>query len=600
MRFLSTLAASALGTLIAFGVIFFFLFFFLFAISLSADTEPQIQSSSVLVVRVDGEIPEQSVRDPLAEVFQEDVPAYDLLDLKAALRNAAADDRIEGVWLQLRSASSGWATLQEVRRALVEFQESGKPLIASAEDFGMGEKEYFLATAADSIFAAPLAPFEFNGFFLNQVFFKNALEKFDVDPQIVRAGKYKSAVEPFLRADLSEDNREQLSALLEDVNSRFMEAVAERRSLDVPRLQEIADESAVLTIDGALIRNFIDGALYRNQVEDLFKERLGYDADDDLVTTTVPAYSQISASDVGIEPTGDGEIAIVYGIGAIVSGDAPELEVGADQLYSNAFIQAVDEARTRSQVEAIVIRIDSPGGSAAASEVMWNAVQRAASEKPVVVSMGNTAASGGYYIAAPADTIVADPLTITGSIGVFGLFFDASGFFEENLGVTFDAVRTSPLADMYSGLRPVSEREQRLLESSIDTTYQTFLRRVATGRGLTVAQVDSIAQGRVWTGTDAKEVGLVDVLGGLSEAVAIAGQMANMGDGPYRTRILPRPQTFFERFNSALTQQARHAWMRLTASPLERAWVEQQAVLRRLARDHGTVQARLPVDLHVQ
>jgi protease-4 len=258
------------------------------------------------------------------------------------------------------------------------------------------------------------------------------------------------------------------------------------------------------------------------------------------------------------------------------------------------------EQATEGDAAAIVLRIDSPGGSAPASEVMWNAVRRATEVKPVIVSMGGQAASGGYYIAAAADTIVANAQTITGSIGVFGTLFDASDFFNDELGVTFDAVQTSELADLGSVAEPLGQAERRLLEQSIEQTYDTFVARVAEGRGLSDDSVRVLAQGRVYTGTEAQDVGLVDELGGLREALQLAGRRAGLGDGPYRVQIYPRPLTFAERLNKALTGQSARLWTRLTTSEFERAFVQQRATLRRLVRDHGTIQARLPVELTVR
>lgn len=603
MRFLSTLVASALGTLLAFGVMVLFFFLFIFAVALSGEPEPSVSTGSVLVVEVDGPIPERQSEDPFARAFGPEGASYDVLDLKGALRKAAVDRRIDGVWLQLRGTNASWATLEEVRSALEAFKkESGKPLIASSRDFGLTEKTYFLASTADSVFAAPQAPFEYNGFYITTEFFQHALDKLDIEPQVVRAGKFKSAVEPFIRDDLSDENRLQLNALLESQNSRFMQAVAKNRSLDTATLDTMADTGAILSVDDAVEAGLIDGIRYHDEVADLIKEQMGYEPNDNLRTTKVSRYKGISGSSVGLEPTGDGEIAVVYAEGSIVSGKSDDTIPisGPGFIGSETFAEAMRNARTSDRVKAVVLRINSPGGLVSASESMWHAIKRTAEEKPVIASMGGVAASGGYYIAVAADSIVADPLTITGSIGVFGLFFDASGLFENKLGVTFDGVSTSPYADIYSGLRPFSENERQLLETNIDETYQQFLERVAEGRGMTVEAVDEIAQGRVWSGEDARRVGLVDTLGTLGDAIRMAAQKVGLGDGPYRVRLLPRPKTFIERLNEALYTRAAQAWMHVTSSPLERSLMEQQRVLRDLARTHGTAQARLPYTLHIE
>jgi protease-4 len=597
MRFLSTLLASALGTLIAFGVLVLFVFFFFFALALSGDQKPPVTPNSILVAEIDGSIPERVSDDPFQQAFGGGAD-YDLRDLQSALRNAAADDRIRGVWLRMKGTNASWATLEEVRSSLLAFRESGKPVIASSGEFGMGEKEYFLATAADSVFSAPVSPFELNGFVSTATFFKNALDRLNIESKTVRAGKYKSAVEPFLREDLSEPNRQQLTALLETTNSRFKEGVSATRGITPDELEQMADENAVLDAAVAAERGLIDGLRYEDEVVDVFRGVLDLAASADVPTIGLDNYSRQSASDAGITTTGNGSVAIVYAEGQIIPGESPDFSSNG-QIGSTTLIEAVRDAQEASDVKAIVLRVNSPGGSAAASEVMWRALQDASEDKPLIVSMGNLAASGGYYIAAPADTIVANPTTITGSIGVFGQFFNTREFFEEELGVTFDAIQTSPYADIYSFVEPFSDAERRLLAASIDRTYDTFLERVAAGRGMDTSAVNDVAQGRVWSGRDALDAGLVDTLGTLEDAIAIAGRAGGLGEGPYRTRILPRPKTFFERLNQELYGQAASIWQSLGRSEVEQELLRQKRMLEQAVGQHGTVQARLPFDIRI-
>ncbi len=601
MRFLSTLAASTLGVLLAFGLLLLVGFFFVFAVSLSSDTTPQVADGTVLKVTLDGPLPERMADDPFAKAFGGG-PAFDLLDLRSALRKAQADDRIAAVWLDVKRPQAGWATLHDVRRALDDVRTSGKLVLASAADFGYDEAGYFVASAADSVFATPLAPFEFNGFDLTATFYKGTLDKLGIEPEIVRAGKFKSAVEPFLRRDLSEPNRLQLQTLLDNQNRVFMQAIAARRDLDAAALTAMARDDALLSVEAAVERGLVDALRYPGDVEATLRARAGTDDGDDLKTIDVSTYARVPASEAGLTPTGDGSVAIVYAEGGIVSGESQNDDFSGqtNAVGSTTLAETMREAREDDKVKAVVLRVSSPGGSAAASEVMWNAIRTTAAEKPVIVSMGDVAASGGYYIAAGADSIVADPLTITGSIGVFGVLLNARAFFEDDLGVTFDGVRTSPYADLYSGIKPLSDAERRLLEQNIDTVYQTFMQRVADARGLAVDSVDAVAQGRVWAGADAREVGLVDQLGGLGDALQIAGRRGGLGEGPYRVRILPRPKTFFERLGESFSGQSTALWTRLTTSELERHVVRQQAALRRAARDHGATQMRLPADLTIR
>ncbi len=595
MRFLSTLAASVLGTLLAFGLVVFVVVFFFFALALSTDTAPSVTDGSVLTVPLQGTIPEKAADDPFRQAFGEG-PTYDLRDLQTALRNAAQDDRIEAVWLRMKGTSSQWGTLEEVRQAVKRVSASGTPVIASSEEFGMSEKDYFVASAADSVYVGPQSSFEYNGFATILSFFEGAFEKLGVEPQVIRAGKFKSAAETFVRSDLSEENRLQLNALLNTINTQFTEAIAADRSLSAEALDQMADETPLLTASAAVEEGLVDGLHYEDEVRDVLEDLVPTSpTTSGLPTVSLSKYKRISASSAGVSYTGTGTIDVVYAEGSIVPGDPSESPFGGQQsLGAGTLIDALEEARTNASTEAVVLRVNSPGGSASASEAMWRAVDRTAQEKPVIVSMGDVAASGGYYLAAAADSIVANPTTVTGSIGVIGLLLNTQELFEDQLGVTFDGVQTSPYADMYSSSRPLSSQERRLIGQSIDQTYNTFLERVAEGRGMDTSAVHEVAQGRVWSGQDAREVGLVDTLGSLQSAIAMAGQAANLGDGPYRTRELPRPQTVLERLNESFSTQATQLWHATLSTPLERKLWRHRRVLDRVVGTDGTVQTRLP------
>lgn len=596
MRFLSTLTASVLGTLLAFGLIIFFLFFFVFALAMAGgDAAPTVQPGSVLTVPIEGSIPERTTNDPFRQAFG-DGPSYDLRDLQTTLRNAGRDGRIEAVWLRMRGTSASWGTLEEVRAAVTRLRENGTPVIASSDEFGMGEKDYYVASAADSVFAGPQTSFEYNGFSTTSTFFKKAFDKLGVEPEIIRAGKYKSAVEPFIRSNLSDPNRQQLNALLSTVSTQFTSAIAANRGLSPETLDRLAKDDAILQAKTALDEGLIDGLKYEDEVRALFRDRLDRPDGSELSTVSVSTYKRIPASDAGVSQTGTGEIAVIYGEGQIVPGDPNQSPFGqnAPIMGSTPLVEALNTARTSSSTKAVVLRINSPGGSAAASEAIWRAVHRTAQEKPLYVSMGGVAASGGYYVAAPADTILANSTTTTGSIGVFGLLWNAESLFEDKLGVTFDAVSTSPYADLYAPNKPLSDSERRLLGNSIDHIYTTFLQRVAEGRNMDTSAVHDVAQGRVWSGRDAKEVGLVDTTGGLRDAIALAGKAAGMGDGPYKTRTLPRPKSVFERLNEQFAAQAAQIWQSMAATPLERKLWQHRRVLKRITGTSGTVQARMP------
>jgi protease-4 len=377
-----------------------------------------------------------------------------------------------------------------------------------------------------------------------------------------------------------------------------METVAEARGASVESLNQLADEGAFLTSAMAEEEGLVDGLLYEDQVRDRLRSLTDGGMTGDLSTVSVGSYRRVSLSAAGQSYTGTGQVDIVYAEGNIVTG-APEespFGSGSEALGSTTLTEALETARTSASTKAVVLRVNSPGGSAAASEAMWRAVKRTSAEKPVIVSMGDVAASGGYYLAAGADSIVADPTTTTGSIGVFGLLVNAEDFFQNKLGITFDGVNTSPYADLFSPTKPLDDAERRLIAQSIDQTYQTFLQRVADARGMSVAAVDSVAQGRVWSGRDAMEVGLVDTTGTLADAVAMAGQAAGLGDGPYRTRPLPRPKTFVERLSEQFATQARQVWMSTTKTAVgETLWRKKQ-MLDRVIGSQGAIQARLPFE----
>ncbi|HMB91545.1 MAG TPA: signal peptide peptidase SppA [Rhodothermales bacterium] len=595
MRFFSTLVASTLGTLVALGLMFFIAFLFILALAASSSEQPMVRTGSVLVVDLSGPIPEQVSGDPFAQAFGGEAP-YDLYDVTRALQRAAVDDRVEAAWLQIHGVMAPWASLQEVREALLAFKETGKPIYATSGDYAMDEADYFLASVADSVFAEPEGFFEFNGFFLEVTFFQEMLEKLDIEPQIVRAGTFKSAVEPFIRNNLSPENEMQLQALLDTQNEVFLQAIADSRNWDIDRARTLIETEGILTADEALEAGLLDDLLFTDQIESLFKTRLGLDADDDLRQISIDSYVNVSDEDAGVATGDDGEIAVVYAVGTIMPGKSS----GIDVVGSETFNKAMRKAREDEDVSAVVLRVNSPGGSASASDAMWREIKLTSDEKPVIVSMGDLAASGGYWIATAGDYIIADALTLTGSIGVFSLFFDISDFLDNKLGITLDGVQTNPYADMFSGTRPLSPAERAVLQRSTDDTYQRFLEKVAASRGLDVAQVDSVGQGRIWTGQQALEIGLVDQLGDLDDAIALAAERADLEPGTYRTRLMPAPRTFMDELNEAFGVRMAKLWRGIHSSSAERALARQVRLLEHLIDTQGTTQARLPLEIKIR
>jgi protease-4 len=600
MRFLSTLAASTLGTLAACAILFVLGLTFLFAVAAASDPAPAVRPGSVLVAELAGSWPESVSGDPLARALGGEA-ALDLHDVTRGLRRAAADRRIGAVWLRLGGVTAPWASLQAVRRQIEAVRLAGKPVYATSDTYMVGEKDYFLASVADSVFLDSESLFEFNGFRASVVFYAGLLERADIQPQAIRAGRFKSAVEPFLRSDLSEDGELQLRAVVSDIEEHFVAAVASSRNLEPERVRQLLGDADVGSARDALGAGLIDRLLFADQVEDLLADRLDQDSDARLRTVKLRDYARVPDASAGM-PTGrEGEIAVVYAEGDIVAGRSggPALPgVTGRGLGAETFAEAMREARRTESVDAVVVRVNSPGGFAPAADAMRREIELTAAEKPVILSMGDVAASGGYWMATAADTLVAEELTITGSIGVFSLLFDFSGLFERHLGVTFDGVQTGPSADAMSFMRPLTAQETARMERDIDQVYQSFLEKVSESRGMTIDEVDGLAQGRVWTGRDALDRGLVDVLGGLSDAVDLAAARAGLAPGTFRVRELPRPRSFLERLAGTMETRM-HGFARSLGfgmDPRLEALVAEMGALQRLS---GSPQARMEARIEV-
>jgi len=601
MRFFSTLVAATLGSLIALGMLFFFGFLFLIALAASSgqSATPRILNQTVLVMELEGSIPEVAAEDPFATAFgRSSTP--DLIAINRALRMAAADDRIEAVWLQIGSLGSGWATLQEVRAALERYKASGKPLYASGITPMLTEAEYFIASAADSVFLAPGTLFEFNGFVLTAEFYKPLLDRLNIGVEVIRAGTFKAATEPFTRTNLSPENRTQLNALLQAQNTVFMNTIAASRNRSADALNERARTNPVLTAEGALEAGLVDGLKTFSEVEAFLTNR---SSRDELRTVSLSTYARSSPKDAGLTVPSSraNQVAIVYANGAISDGKdsgAPSpFSGGSSDVKDRPFVEAMQEAMDNDRVSAIVLRINSPGGSVSASEAMRRAIEEAAGVKPVIVSMGDVAASGGYWIATAADTILAQPLTITGSIGVFSLSLRLTDFLSNKVGITFDQVETSPFAGMFSGIQPLQPAGRALLQTYVDSTYGDFLGLVQQARGFSRDQADNLGQGRVWIGTDALDLGLIDAHGGLYDALRIAAVRGGIDPDMIPIRILPRPKTTLERLSESLNSRVR-AWS--ARSPIERQVRDIVQTVEGFAARNHVVQAWLPLHLHIR
>lgn len=593
MKFLKVLTASTLGALLAFAILSFFGFLFLIALAAAGESQPPIRAGSVLVMDLSGAVPEQVSGDPLTQAFLDEA-AYDLHDLRAALEEAATDSRIDALWIRPFNVTESWATMEAIRRSVEAFKASGKPVIASGRNFYMGESEYFLASAADSIYLDPEAIFEFNGFAMTSMFYKGLFDKLGVEPIIIRAGDYKGAVEPYTRSSLSPENREQLQAYVDDVESLFVGTVADARGLDAEAVESMMDHDVLFSSTDALKNGLVDGLLFSDQVKDRVAQAVGRDPGDDLPTVSMAGYAaQVRRG------SSSNRIAVVHIDGAIMAGSSEGggLVPSGSMAGSDTIVKAIRAARERRGVQAMIVRIDSPGGLAPAADAMLREVEITAESMPVIISMGDVAASGGYWIATGGEHIVAESTTLTGSIGVFSMFFDISAPLEDRLGLSFDTVESGPSADMFSGYRTWTRAERAALERFTDLTYDAFLQKVAEARGMTKEDVHAIARGRVWTGTDAVDVGLVDELGGLDVAVQRAVEAAGMDPEDVMLVSYPSTPTFIEQLGMTSTVAARavSTWFGWAQQP-----EAQLETLRAELMNHGQVQARMPWSVTVR
>ncbi len=524
--FFKMVFASMLGLFLSF--ILFFLFIVILVSAGSDSDKVEIKDNSVLHLTLTGPIPDRSSDNPFSSFSFDGLgeTAMGLNDVLDNLEKAAANPSVKGIFLDLTNLMTGIATIEEIRNALLEFKKSGKFIYAYSEVFS--QPTYYLATAADKIYLHPTGLAELKGLRSEILFFKGTLDKLGVEPLVFRHGKFKSAVEPFIQDKLSDSNREQVRTFLFSIWNHMLKGIASGRKLSEDELRKISSELLVTNAPAAKQYKLVDDLKYRDEVLEMLKTKTGAESIDKLELVTL---NDIKDSEDTREKRKGDKIAVVYAEGDIVDGEGQDGQIGSVDCS-----KAIRKARLDEKVKAVVLRVNSPGGSALASETIWREVVLTKKVKPVIVSMGNLAASGGYYIAAPADVIVASPNTITGSIGVFGLFFNGKGLANQ-LGVTIDTVKTTPMADIMSSSRGVTPREAEIIQAEIERIYDNFISRVAEGRKMSKADVDSIAQGRVWTGADAKRLKLVDEFGGLERAIELAAQKAKLDN--YRIMELP-------------------------------------------------------------
>ena len=560
------------------------------------NNEPAIEHNSVLALQVAGSLPDYVAPDPLRRFFGN--TDQSLSNLILQFKKAKVDDRIKAIILDVDMAGAGWGKSEEIRDAIADFRSSGKPVYAYMEY--ATDKEYYIASACDKIYLAPPGELFINGLAANVMFFRGSLDKLGIYPDMVQMGKYKTAVETFTRKDMSDANREFINSLLDDLFNRYVEAIAKARGKSGDQMRAIIDDAPYSAAKSKEL-GLIDGVAYRDELEKELKTTLGYKQSDELRIVGSGAYSEVEPESLGLDK---GErIAVIYATGDIGSGRSENSPGSSQSIGSDTLSKAIKDAGEDKTIKAIVIRVDSPGGSGLASDIIWHAVEEAKAKKPVVISMSDVAASGGYYISTGANKIIAEPSTITGSIGVFAGKPVLKGFYDW-LGISNEYVLRGKTAGMFRESEKFTPEERTKFEELIKHTYyDDFVPKVAKGRNKTPEYVDSVAQGRVWTGAQGQERGLVDEFGGLDRAVEVAKELAKIpkDKGVHRV-ILPYPHTFLQGLLSEGDEtrvQAKQQQAILAALPEDtRRALRYMTVLDRMKRGESSL--LMPFDLVIK
>lgn len=588
--FLKLVFATVIGIFVS-----FFLLFIIGASLGSGSGSAKISSNSILKLKLVGDLPDLTVDDPFSEIdplsgsFNTE-PIVGLKDLKSVIEAAINDDKIKAIWLNTDELGAMPANAMELVRTLQKFKDSGKLIYAYSNN--LSESSLIINSVADKSYLNPMGNVDFNGMASEIIYYTGLLEKAKVKPMIFYAGEFKSATEPFRLKSMSEENRLQVETYLNSIYSNFLDQLSSNRKISKDSLITLANNLDVFMAADAFKYKLVDGLKYEDEVETELKEKFGYKKDDPLKLVSYNKYkSSLDASKVDSKGNSKNKIAVIYAEGNIEDGDAT-----TGVISGNHYRKLIKEAREDENVKAIVLRVNSPGGSAFASEQILRELELAQQKIPVVVSMGNLAASGGYYIASKANKIVAEPTTITGSIGVFGMVFDIHDALNGHLGLTFDRVKTNDYADFGSTLRPWTDKEKELLTKSVQQTYDIFLTHVSKGRKMSKEDVDKVARGRVWTGEDAKKLGLVDTLGNLQTAIEIAQNLAQIDN--YQIKNLPESKSFSDMIIEKITGSKEESVDEALANVFgdEYYYIKQMSQLQKMQG----VQARVPYAIRIK
>lgn len=585
--FLKFTLATVTGIVISSVVLFFISILVVFSMVSSSESETQVRKNSVMMLDLNGTLAERSQENPLDLIMKDDYKTYGLDDILSSIKKAKENEDIKGIYIQATSLGAGFASLEEIRNALKDFKESGKFVVAYGDAYTQGL--YYLSSVADKVLLNPQGMLEWRGLAATPMFFKDLLEKVGVEMQVFKVGTYKSAVEPFISTEMSAANREQINVYLSSIWGQITSAVAESRNLSVEALNKEADRMLMFYPAEESVKNgLVDTLIYKNDVRDYLKNLAGIDKDDNMPVLGIQDMINVKKN-VPRDKSGN-VIAVYYAYGEIDGGSSASTDEG---INSEKVIKDLRKLKDNENVKAVVLRVNSPGGSAYGSEQIWYAVNQLKKEKPVIVSMGDYAASGGYYISCNADTIVAEPTTLTGSIGIFGMMPNAKGL-TEKLGVNFDVVKTNPYADFGNLTRPMNDGEKGLMQMYVNNGYELFLTRCSDGRGISMEELDKIAQGRVWTGSTAKELGLVDELGGLDKALEIA--IAKAGVDAYTVMSYPKKEGFLESLMN--TNPGNYIKSRMLNGKMSDMY-RQFSIIENFDKI-DRIQARVPFELNIQ
>ena len=550
-QFLKFTLATAAGLML--GVFSIIIIFSIVAAS-GDSKEVQLDEPHVLRLELNGEIQDRVEEMPfdLSEITGQDVNILGLNDILANIKKAKTDENIKGIYIEMGMPSAGFATREEIRNALLDFKESGKFITTYSEIYTQGS--YYLASVADHICMYPEGGMELKGLNGTVTFYTNALKKMGIEIQVIRHGKFKSAVEPYMLTEMSDENREQKETYMGSIWEHFLKNVASDRELTRDRLNEIADNLEIQTTEDAVRLGLVDSLFYKDQFQNHLANLMEQENYDDVNFISLKKYNKVKNENARDKFKKE-KVAVIYAQGEIKSGEGSETVIGSERIS-----KAIRKARKDEKVKAIVLRVNSPGGSALASDVIWREMKLANEEKPVVVSMGDVAASGGYYIACASDKIYASPNTITGSIGVFGMMPNIEELMTDKIGITFDNVKTNKFADLGSVNRPLTQEEYDIIQKGVVDVYNTFTSKVAEDRDMSQENVDDIGQGRVWSGSNAMDINLIDEYGGLEAAVAGAAELAELED--YRIYELPEQKDPFQELLEQLEGDMQTSWIK--------------------------------------